>query len=43
MCADFPAHAAGGTPGERCCGVSLDECKRVFGDALPRVCATCPD
>lgn len=41
--------ASGGTgrtdqaPGEYCQGRHLEECRANFGEALARVCATCPD
>ncbi|NVE18098.1 hypothetical protein HTZ97_16705, partial [Desulfuromonas acetoxidans] len=29
--------------GEYCKGKDVEECRSMFGDALPRVCATCPN
>ena len=49
---DFFGYKAGGEKAERgreqavgeyCKGRDIEECRRVFGDGLPRVCATCPE
>lgn len=29
--------------GQYCDGKDIEECRRMFGEALPRVCSTCPD
>jgi len=34
---------AAGEIGGYCRGISLEECRKVFGDKLPEICATCPD
>ena len=35
--------AGEGEIGGYCRGVSLQECRRVFGEKLPEICATCPE
>lgn len=32
-----------GELGGYCKGTSLEECRRVFGEKLPEICATCPE
>lgn len=31
------------TVGGYCKGISLEECRKVFGEKLPEICATCPE
>ena len=44
---DQPASAraarSGQALGEYCRGADVEECRRMFGEGLARVCATCPD